>query len=866
MMKQAWLVLTFLLLSMMANAEVQHLTNAELRLSLEAVTELREDPQGNLNIDEVANHQGYSPLLTAISDKRIVTPVWLRIHLRNLESSAIERWLEIKPGRFPEATLFIRHGEHWQRVEGGSDHPQHSQALPILATVFPLHLAAGETQTIYLRLVPTNRRSIHPILWQPLSFLAEEGQTRMIDASILGGLLVTAVLGLLLLYLLKDRAFAFNALATLSYCLGEASTKGYTMIYLWPEASYWNLRGLPIFALLGVGFNILFLRELLTARIRFPRLNRLLLALLTVQCLPGLGILFGNSRRWAHLSFSLHLPMTIALVLVGIYAISKRVHAARYYTAAYLVFAAGSLLQVLSINSQLSASFDSYLLPISMLLSNILMLTSVVDRIMVARREKEAAQEALLSIHTNHAEQLERAVEERTADLNSALAETRASNQVKSRLVAFVGHDLRTPLATIINYVRLLGRHLEPNARRYQATIEHSAVYQLKLIDELVEYARGELEHLELQPVPTYFYGWLEQVTEETELLAKQQGNRFILQADQALPAVLVFDPGRLRQIMLNLLGNAAKFTHDGEIRLLVHGEPSSTGEVSLTFIVEDGGQGISQEDMERVLQPFERGASAQEGFGLGLAIARQLVQAMDGDLKAESAQGRGSRFFFSLRLAIGKETDVVRSVDMLVAPEAIGTGKRVLVVNDHVARLEYLREILTAAEFDVVCETDASAALRLAAFVEFDLLLLDQMLRTMDAWEFMRQLDSHGVVPPPVIVCSARPVQRPPDYPDTIAFAATLLKPVAASRLLQAISELISSPPVSGAVKPQATMLETLRQMVEAGSISEIEDWAAALPATHPELSSFATRVQVAALSLDLPALTALSTDDGTQ
>lgn len=855
-----WLVLCLSFAS--AGAVELRLDGTETQVPLITAAEFFEDPQGTMSVEEVVRQDSFSPQAGLPDRSRAPMPVWLRLRMVNTSAQPLLRWLEIQPGRFRQTALYIQQDGRWQHMEAGSDQPFANHPIPTAKAIFPLALPPDEMQTFYLRITRPGPREILPILWEPTTFLFAENQARLVHGFIFGGLLVTAAFGLLLLFLLKDRAFAFSALATLTYCLGEASGKGYGAMYLWPDATAWSLRSLPIFALLGVGFNILFLRELLATRVHFPRIERLLLVLLALQWLPAIGILFGNFWVWSRVSFTLHFPVTASLVLVGIYAMLKGVHAARYYSAAYAVLAIGSLMQVLNMAGHLplQESFASNILPVSMLLSNILILASVVDRIIVAQREKWAAQDALLALRSAHAAHLEQAVEERTADLHGALAETRAANRVKSRLIAFVGHDLRTPLATVINYVRLLGPQLDPNARRYQATIERSALYQLKLIDELVEYARGELDLLELLPAPTYLYDWLQQLADEAELLAKQRGNRFLLAADNTLPPVLIFDPMRLRQVLLNLLGNAAKFTHDGEIRLVLQAESRSAGEITLIFAVEDTGQGISQDDIARVFQPFERSTSDQDGFGLGLAIARQLMQAMGDELRAESVPGQGCRFHFCLRLAIGDEADVVLVGDALAAPEAVGAGRHVLVVDDNRESLEYLREILMAADFDVVCEQHAPTALHLAMTGQFDLLLIDQMMPTLNGWEFLRQLRERGIQPPPVILCSALPAQRPAGYPENIKFAAHLLKPISIFKLLQVIRELLCDNRPNTVDKPPAAMLETLLQMIDGGCISEIEDWATALHASHPEFSAFADRVRGAALRIDFVELTALS------
>lgn len=854
-----WCLLT--LLAPLAGAAELRLFGDESTVPLSPLLTVFEDKSAAMGIDEVVRLNRFETQPELLRPGHTRSAIWLRLDVANVSEAPLTRWIEVQAVQIREVSLFQRHGGQWQRSEAGANQPFLNKPVATANAVFPLQLAAHERETVYLRLASPLPITIAPALWEPLAFRTGESRTRLLDGGMLGGLVVMALLGLLLLVTFRDRAFLFNALATATYFFGESSSKGYSFMYLWPEATDWVMRGMPMYALLGVGFHLLFLRDLLVTQRNFPRIDRLLLVLLVAEWLPAPGILLGNAEFWARLSSPQHFPVTVVMALIGIYAASKGVRAARYYTAGYVVLALGSLVQGLA-----QAGFDiphdlsRYALPIGMLINNLFLLTSVVERIMVAIKEKDAAKSALLAARAAHEAELEAAVEARTADLNAALAETQQSQRSQHRLLAYIGHDLRAPLATIVNYVRLLGQHGDAEVHRYQDTIERSALHQLELIDELVEYSRGELKHLELLPLPTYLYDWLDNVAAQAELLAGQYGNHFTLDAGELLPPVLVFDPKRLRQVLLNLLANAAKFTCDGAIRLVVHAEATSANKLELTFAVEDNGSGIAAEEMQRIFMPFERRKSEREGYGLGLSIARQLVQAMGGELTATSTPGQGSRFAFSLRLDTASEAEVLPTVQAFVFPPPFGAGKTLLVVDDNAASRDYLQEILTHADFTVVCASNGSDALQLAREGHFDAMLVDQIMPGLDGWGVLRKL--HEEVPgcvPPVVLCSALPPQRPTGFPAGIDFHSTLLKPVGADKLLQTMQALFSRSVSPGLSRPPATLLVPLRQLVAAGHITDIEEWASALTMQHPEFADFARRVEAAALRIDFDALAML-------
>src|SRR5690606_35403215 len=146
-----------------------------------------------------------------------------------------------------------------------------------------------------------------------------------------------------------------------------------------------------------------------------------------------------------------------------------------------------------------------------------------------------------------------------------------------------------------------------------------------------------------------------------------RQGNRFSLDIDPDLPPLALFDPKRLRQVLLNLLGNAAKCTRDGELRLSVRVTAQTAAAQTTEFVVEDSGSGIPEADIDRIFEPFERRKTAREGYGLGLSIARQIVRAMGGDLAVSSRPGTGSRFAFAVTLPTAAEADVAAPDDVFV-------------------------------------------------------------------------------------------------------------------------------------------------------------------------------------------------------
>jgi signal transduction histidine kinase/CheY-like chemotaxis protein len=534
---------------------------------------------------------------------------------------------------------------------------------------------------------------------------------------------------------------------------------------------------------------VLFLRTLLHTSEKFPRIDRLLLTLVVAEWIMAPGVLFGDMAVWANLSFPLHFPITVVMVAAGLYAASRGIKAAQYYVVGYAFLALGSLLNLLALNGiAVPPEWGSYGLPAGMLLNNLLLMLAAIEHVMEVRKDKEEAQAALLQAQATHQAELEKTVAQRTADLNSALVDTRKTNESQAKLLSYISHDLRAPLSSIVEFSSRLSHHQDPEVQRYRATIECSALYQLELIDDLIEYTRGKLDRLQHFPVPTRLKEWLDQVAQQAELLASQQRNRFVMET-QNLPTVAQIDVDRLRQVLINLLVNASKFTTNGAIRLRVQSSPVDPDNIRLTFTVDDTGAGISKYDMARIFQPFGKKSPAQ-GSGLGLAIASQLVSTMGGELKVESVPGVGSTFCFSLVVETGSDEAVAEGARTLHFSQAFGAGQALLLADGNRASRSYVRDVLTTAAFDVTCVEDGEEALRLALEKPFAAVIVDQFMPGLDGWEFLRKLRAaHPGNQPPIILCSSLPSQKPEEFPGDLDFNVTLVKPVPAEALLRILA-----------------------------------------------------------------------------
>ncbi|WP_458232848.1 ATP-binding protein [Roseateles sp. P5_E8] len=272
------------------------------------------------------------------------------------------------------------------------------------------------------------------------------------------------------------------------------------------------------------------------------------------------------------------------------------------------------------------------------------------NRMIDALQERETE----LGAHRDHLEELVRA---RTLELSDAKERAEVANGAKSQFLARMSHELRTPLNAVMGYAQILKMDdgLTPKQRSGLDIIHSSGQHLLTLIVDILDLSRIEAGKAELRLGPVELATRMNAVADIVRVMAVDKQISLDLHLDPSLPAVVLADDKRLSQILLNLLGNAVKFTHVGGVTLRALALPSVEtlpGHAMLRFEVEDTGVGIAEDQSERLFEPFEQAGNAEQrvgGTGLGLAISRQLVRMMGGEIQLESRFGEGSRFWFDI-------------------------------------------------------------------------------------------------------------------------------------------------------------------------------------------------------------------------
>src|SRR5664280_1302455 len=389
--------------------------------------------------------------------------------------------------------------------------------------------------------------------------------------------------------------------------------------------------------------------------------------------------------------------------------------------------------------------------------------------------------------------ELEQRIDERTAQLDAA-------NRAKSEFLANMSHEIRTPMNAVLGYAELLGFMLEDKTQRdYIESIKSSGRSLLTLINDILDLSKIEAGKLELQFEFVNSQSFFSEFERIFSLRLSDKGLKFILEISSGSPEGIYVDDARLRQIILNLIGNAIKFTEKGSIRLKVYTEnpqiityPKGKTDEFIDLIIEvtDTGIGISKEMQQEIFNPFVQGQGQNikkyGGTGLGLAISQRLVQLMNGTIELDSKLNRGSSFKIKIpEVSYLRDFDK-RSEEIQLDPaEIVFEEATIIIVDDVEHNRKYLIDALKKTKIKIVEAVDGLEALSLAGKIVPDLIITDIRMPGLDGFELLNKLKSDKALKHiPVIAYSASVMKAQRDRIRESKFTGLLIKPVQVTEL----------------------------------------------------------------------------------
>ncbi|WP_306590648.1 ATP-binding protein [Geothrix sp. 21YS21S-4] len=381
------------------------------------------------------------------------------------------------------------------------------------------------------------------------------------------------------------------------------------------------------------------------------------------------------------------------------------------------------------------------------------------------------------------------------ADLRASEARARAANRAKSAFLSNMSHELRTPLNAVLGYAQLMDRKEGRSAedREHLGRILGAGEHLLTLINDILSLSKIESGGLDVRAGPFRAAGLLEAALDMQRIRARDKGLELRVEAAPGFPAYLEGDEAKLRQILVNLVGNAVKFTERGAVVLR-----AGYADGWATFAVEDTGPGIAAEDQRLLFRPFFQGSAAAggEGTGLGLHISRSLVRLMGGELELDSRPGEGTRFSFSLPLSEGEPPPELLGGGRVVGLEPGQRPVRMLVADDRVENRDLLVGLLASVGLPALAAADGIEAVELWEQHRPDLVWMDLRMPRMDgfaALEAIRGKEREGNAPPTCVVAiSASVLDTDRDALLRAGFDDFLGKPFREAELFDVMSRLL--------------------------------------------------------------------------
>lgn len=687
----------------------------ENREDIFPAVEVLEDPSGKLSVAEVMS-ANYQQQFKAIGNHQqslgYTNSAWW-VSFDVIKTGHTNWWLMLDTRNDIKVDVYIHPlsvGAEVSKLprESGFLRPAY---MPVLDNLQPYRF--------YVRLSNYYTPLAFHLSFNPAEQVMKDTQTRLLVLMLaLGGVLSLAAYNLFLYFNFREESYLQLVVFIVALCTEMAATNGILYLLIKSEVLYKLL--LPLPSLLAIVSSLGFFRGLIRSRQSVPFLDKLIVAFIRVTLFviifsPYLPV----TSAWGSFLGLLILPLAFSATLLAIYQGYK---IARSFMYALLVLTIGILPSILMGLGILPVMFyGTYMLHAGMLGFVLLLSQTQVEHTRSLRAESERAQ---------------------------------AASQAKTDFLATMSHELRTPMNAVVGIGSLLRKTpLNTEQRDYLDKLEVSSRHMLRLIDDILDFSRIEQRGPEIAHEPFQLKPVLRDISGILQDQARHKGLSFVCDMQLDNDAWLLGDATRLSQVLLNLVGNAIKFTNVGQVRLFIQQlEDKRPNSLTVEFEVSDTGAGLSEEQLRKLFLPFVRGENEKrkqhDGFGLGLVISQQLVQAMGGDLRVKSKLGYGSRFYFVLSF-VRKGADAGQCDQepawTLAAP---AEQKHILLVDDDEINLFVARHFLEAQQWRVTQAVNGKQAVDSFSRHKkqgFDLVLMDISMPVMDGYEATRRIRELG-------------------------------------------------------------------------------------------------------------------------
>ena len=736
-----------------------------------------EDQSAALGIEDILRpeyQQQFVPLESGLEFGFSSSVFWAGFQVKNSLPETSNLVIEAAYPLIDKLVLYEETPQGYVEHVLGDSFAYNQRRFKTRAFMFKVLIPSGETRQYYLSIQSTSSLSVPVHLFTDHAYFEylHDHQTYVgIFYGICFGLLAY---NLFLYFAIREQSYIYYVGFVVMNAYVASCFDGYNYRFF-PDSTYWQSIAIYMSICITIVFAAQFTRIYLCARDSLPVLNKLLIASCVIAAVEAVVMAVYPNRILSALIL-LNIAITIIFILVSAgLRVRQGYGPAKLFLLAWLIVLSPVFVGVLNALKILSLhEWTPYFHKIGVAGEMIVLSLALANRINVLKASEQEAKERA--------------------------HQAKAENKAKSEFLAKMSHEIRTPMNGVLGMAELLKETpLKPNQVHYVRTIYNSGQALLGIINDILDYSKIESGKLDIEFIEFNLEDLIDECVSVFALRSSDQKVPLISLLDPEVPKMVYGDPTRLRQVIINLLGNAFKFTEEGEVRLNARLVELFDDKMQIRFEISDTGIGISKEAQSRLFESFSQADSSTTrkygGTGLGLAICKQLAELMGGEIGVESEQGKGSTFWFTSIFDVSSDQNVQQLEDAL----QVLRGKNLLLIDDNVNVSQVIKTLASSWEMQVHSGLSAKSGLELAEKlnaenIKIDVALLDLELPDSNGIDVSKQLIRifGKEAFPHLLITSARNLPQQADL-DGSDILSAMEKPMPASHLRKQLARALS-------------------------------------------------------------------------